>query len=247
YHAAQGIGIYVNGGAPLIQGNTITGNNQNGAGTGGGGGGGILVAGSSSSPGNPQILGNTISNNSVSGGGPGGGVSVTYFSSPLIQGNSVQGNTAYNSGGGISIQSYNSPVVVQNLIVNNSSLGGGSGGGAWVSPGNAQTTFLNNTIAGNRAFDNTSGIYVTGFGHNTTFTNNFGIAADVQNAVTCDATYSATSPFFSYNDAYSNSGSAWSGVCDSASHPGNISVDPQFAAAGTDFHLKPGSPAIDAG
>jgi len=245
--AAQGIGIYVNGGAPLIQNNTITGNNQANAGDGGGGGGGILVAGSSSTPANPQILGNTITNNSVSSGGPGGGISVTYFSSPLIQGNVIQGNVAYNGGGGINVQSYNSPVVSQNVIANNSSLGGGSGGGLWVSPSSAQTTFLNNTIAGNTAVDNTSGIYVTGFGQYATFTNNIVVAANGQNAVTCNATYSATSPFFSYNDAFSNSGSAWTGICDSASHPGNISADPQFVNAGTDFHLKPGSPAVDAG
>jgi parallel beta-helix repeat protein len=246
-HAATGIGIYVNGGSPVIQNNTITANDQTGAGSGGQGGGGILIAGSDSAPAAPQITGNTITNNSVAAGGNGGGISVTYFSSPLIQGNLIQGNTAYNNGGGISLQSYNSPIVVQNVIVNNSALGGGSGGGVWVSPGSLPQTFLNNTIAGNTALDNTSGIFVTGFGQHATFTNNIAVAATGQIAVTCNSTYSAVSPFFSFNDAFSSSGQAWAGICDTTSRSGNISIDPLFVSATTDFHLQTGSPAVDAG
>jgi hypothetical protein len=248
-HAAVGIGIYVNGGSPIITANTITGNNQTGAGDGGQGGGGILVSGSSSTPGNPQITGNTITNNSVSSGGNGGGISITYYSSPLIQGNLIQGNSAYNGGGGVSVQSYNSPILVENVIVGNSSLGGGSGGGFYVSPSSSSQTqfFTNNTIAGNTALDNTSGIYTTGFAQYATFTNNIVVAASGQNAVTCNAIYSSVSPSFSYNDSYSASGQAWSGICDSTSNPGNISADPLFVNSTTDFHLQSGSPAIDAG
>jgi hypothetical protein len=246
-HAAVGIGIYVNGGSPIITSNTITGNNQTGAGDGGQGGGGILVSGNNSTPGNPQIIGNTITNNSVAAGGNGGGISITYFSSPLIQGNLIQGNSAYNGGGGISSQSYNSPVVVENVIVSNSSLAGGSGGGLWVSPGSSAQSFTNNTIASNTALDNTSGIYTTGFGQNATFTNNIVVAASGQTAVTCNAAYTSISPVFSHNDSYSVSGQTWSGVCDSTSNPGNISVDPLFVNAASDFHLQTGSPVIDAG
>ena len=205
------------------------------------------MAGGSSTPGNPQISGNTITNNSVSNGGNGGGISVTYFSSPLIQGNLIQGNTAYNNGGGISIQSYNSPVVVQNVIIDNSSLGGGSGAGLWVSPGNAPETFTNNTIVENTAFDHTSGIFTTGFGQNATFTNNIVVAASGQNAVTCNSIYSAVSPVFSHNDSFSVTGQAWAGICDATTNPGNISVDPLFASPATDFHLRSDSPALDAG
>ena len=248
-HAAIGIGIYVNAGSPTITSNTITGNNQTGAGDGGQGGGGILVSGNSSTPGNPQIIGNTITNNSVAFGGNGGGISITYFSSPLIQGNLIQGNTAYNGGGGVSVQSYNSPIVVENVIAGNSSLGGGSGGGIYVSPSSPSQTqnFTNNTIAGNTALDNTSGIYTTGFGQYATFTNNIVVAASGQNAVTCNAIYSNLSPAFSYNDSFSSSGQSWSGVCNSGSNPGNISVDPLFVNASSDFHLQAGSPAIDVG
>jgi parallel beta-helix repeat protein len=247
-HAAVGIGITVNGGSPVIRNNTITANDQTGAGDGGQGGGGILVWGNSSTVAAPQITGNTITNNSMALGGSGGGISVIYFSSPLIQGNLIQGNTAWNGGGGISVQTYNSATVVQNIIVSNSSLSGGSGGGLWISPSSSAETFVNNTIAGNTASDNTSGIYVTGFGQYATFANNAIQAASGQTAVTCNALYSTVSPVFSHNDAFSASGQAWAGICDTTSTPGNISADPLFVnSVGGDYHLQASSPAVDAG
>ena len=247
-HAAVGCGIYVNGGSPLIQSNTITANDQTGAGDGGQGGGGILISGSNTAPAAPQIIGNAITNNSVAAGGNGGGISVGYFSSPLIQGNLIQGNKAYNFGGGVALQSYNSPILVQNLIVNNTSLGGGSGGGLYVSTGDNPTKIINNTIAANSAYDNTSAVYVTGFGQNATFTNNIFVAAAGQSAVTCNSTYSSMSAVFSYNDAFSASGSAWAGICDATTNPGNLSSDPLFMSPdNNDFHLQAASPAINAG
>ena len=249
-HAAVGCGIYVGGGSPLIQNNTITGNDQTGAGDGGQGGGGILVSGGSSFPANPQITGNTITNNSVARGGNGGGISVMYFSSPLIRGNLIQGNGAYNFGGGVALQSYNSPVLMQNLIVNNVSLGGGSGGGLYISPASDSTPTIvtNNTIIANSAYDSTSGVDVGGFGQYATFTNNIIVAAAGQNAVSCNSLYSSASPVFSYNDAFTASGSAWAGICDTTSNPGNISVDPLFMSpANNDFHLQAASPAVNAG
>lgn len=249
-HAAVGCGIYVNGGSPLIQNNTITINDQTGAGSGGEGGGGILVSGTSSAPAAPQIVGNTITNNSVANGGDGGGLSVGFFSSPLIQGNLIQGNTAYNFGGGVALQSYNSPVFVQNIVVTNTSLEGGSGAGLYVFPSSSslQTFVTNNTIAANSAFDNTSGILVGGFGQFVTFTNNIVAALPGQTAITCSALYSSLSPVFSYNDAFAASGTPLAGICDLTTNPGNISADPRFlSAASFDFHLSAASSAVNAG
>src|SRR5215470_3043664 len=147
----------------------------------------------------------------------------------------------------VALWSYNSPVLVQNLIVNNTSLGGGSGGGLYVSPNNP-TQVINNTITANSAYDSTSAVYVTGFGQNATFTNNIFVAVAGQNVVTCNSTYSTVSPLFSYNDAFSASGSAWAGICDSTSNPGNFSSDPLFmSTANNDFHLQGASPAVNVG
>ena len=245
-HAAAGCGIYVQNGSPLIQNNVITANDQTGAGSGGEGGGGIAVTGTSSPPANLQIIGNTITNNSVANGGDGGGISV-FSSNPLIQGNLIQGNIAYNNGGGVALESY-IPILVENLIVGNTSLAGGSGGGLYVTPGNNPMKIINNTIAANSAFDSTSAVYVTGYGQNATFTNNIFVAASGQNSVTCNSTYSSVSPVFSYNGAFSATGLAWAGICDSTTSPGNLSSDPLFmSAANNDFHLQAASPAVNAG
>jgi parallel beta-helix repeat protein len=199
-HAAVGLGIYVTGGSPLIQGNVITANNQTGAGSSYQGGGGIYVDGNSSTPGNAQIIGNTITNNSVSSGGIGGGISVMFVSSPLIENNLIQGNSAYNYGGGIALESSASPTVVQNLILNNSSGAGGSGGAMEVAPSSSAPTSVhtiaNNTIASNTAFNSTAGIFVNGVGQRAVFTNNIIMAS--LTAVTCSST---SAPDFSNNDS----------------------------------------------
>jgi len=248
-HAAVAIGIFVNGGSPLIKNNTITGNDQTNAGDGGLGGGGIAVSGTSSSASNPQIINNIITNNSVAAGGDGGGISVTYFSSPVIQGNLIRGNSAYNNGGGISLNAYNSPVVSNNLIVNNNAGGGGSGGGLSVfARSGATVTVVNNTIAANTAYDGTSGIVTTGSAQYATLTNNIVMAAAGQTAVTCNTLWSSASALFSYNGVYSATGTAWTAACDHTSNPGNVSSDPQFLdAPQNDFHLALASPAVDAG
>ena len=247
-HAPSGLGIYINGGSPIIKNNTITGNTQ--IGSSGGGGGGIYASGSNTSPGAPLITGNTITNNSVANGGNGGGILADYFSTPTIEGNLIEGNSAYNDGGGVAIRTYGASIVVQNIITNNTSGGGGSGAGvyAFASSEMPADIFANNTIANNSAFDRSSGIFVGGFAQMITFTNNVIVATTGENSVTCDATYSSISSKFSHNDAFSLSGAGWTGICDTTTLPGNISVDPQFVnAANGDFHLGATSPVIDAG
>ena len=248
-HSAVAIGIYVNGGSPLISKNTITNNDQTGAGDGGIGGGGIAVSGTSTSASNPLILNNVITNNSVAAGGDGGGISVTYFSSPVIQGNLIRGNSAYNNGGGVSLNSYNSPVLSNNLIVNNDAGGGGSGGGLSVFARNSATvTVVNNTVAANTAFDGSSGIFTTGLAQYATLANNVVVASAAQTAVTCNTLWSSVSAVFSHNDVYSPTGTGYSGPCDTTSNPGNVSADPLFlSASNNDYHLAVSSPAVDAG
>jgi hypothetical protein len=246
-HAATGIGIFVNGGAPLIQHNTISNNDQAGAGSGGSGGGGILVFGVS--PGIVQIIGNTISNNSLQSGGQGGGVSFNGGSA-LLQGNLISGNLVYNDGGGISAYNTYSPLtIVENVIIHNTAQSGEGGGINLSLPSTSAAVFVtNNTIVANFGSANTSGVYTTGFAQPATFTNNIIVATPGQTAVSCNTTYSSTSPGFSYNDVFSPTGTAWTSACDSTSNPGNISADPLFLNPSVnDFHLALASPAVDAG
>ncbi|HET9183988.1 MAG TPA: choice-of-anchor D domain-containing protein [Candidatus Angelobacter sp.] len=244
-HAICGIGMEIRNGSPLIRGNTITNNTQAG-GTGGCGGGGIEITGDSSHPAAaPLITGNTITNNSLNGGGFGGGISADFFASPIIQNNYISGNSVWNSGGGIDLRSSLTPVAVQNIIVNNDTLGGGSGAGINVE---SLAVVTNNTIAGNTALDASSGIFAD-TGSAAKISNNIVVAASGQNGIVCSQ-FSSTFPTFSHNDVTltGTGGQAWSSNCAGfASTNGNISADPLFVNAANDFHLLPGSPAIDAG
>ena len=239
--AVCGVGIETEGGSPVIRGNTITGNNQ-GGGDGGCGGGGIEVLG-----GAPQIIGNTITNNSLPGGGFGGGIEVNG-GSPTIQNNYIAGNSVFNSGGAINIVNGGSSVVVQNIIVNNSAGGGGSGGGINIqTPAEETAVIINNIIVGNTAFDNSSGLFIDVLG-SLTISNNIVVAAPGQNAIVCSP-FSSVFPAFSHNDVVASTGQTWSSNCAGfAQSNGNFSADPQFVnAAGGNYHLQAGSPAIDAG
>ena len=242
-HAVDGIGINVNGGSPVIQNNVIA-NNSQCCGTSGFGGGGIGVAGSNTTPAAPQIIGNTITNNSLPAGGFGGGIDVAYFSSPLIENNTISGNSAYNYGGGINITSYNPTLVVGNIITNNSAGGGGSGGGVSFFAGGGNSVLVNNTLYGNHAADGSSEILVS-YSLKDTMINNV-VLATTGTALTCDA---GAQPAASHNDIYSLNGVAFGGNCSSmAGSNGNIAADPLFVnAAHGNFQLLWNSPAIDAG
>jgi hypothetical protein len=249
-HSVHGIGIYIDGGTPAIQGNTITGNTECcGSGPGGGG---IEITAGTVIPSVPQIIGNVITNNTLLSGGDGGGIYLNGGNGAIIRNNLIQSNTVYNGGGGVSLIGGGSASLIQNVIVNNSTIGnsGGSGGGlSIVGPSSTSFTIFGNTIAGNTAFDNTSGVYISTavLSSPLTFTNNIVVAANSQTAITCDPIRGSLSPSFSYNEVYS-AGPTQAGNCDFTSLPGNISSDPLFmSAANGDFHLKLGSPAINAG
>jgi len=241
--ASQGMGIRVNGGSPLIQGNTITANLQ---GPSSATGGGISVAGNNTQSANPKILNNVITNHTV--GGSGGGIAVSYFSSPLIENNYIAGNSAYVGGGGIWITSYQSVIVRQNIIVNNSSGSQDPGSGLYVvGSTSGQPQVINNTLYGNFSSDGASSLYLDA-GPGSIFSNNI-VFATSGNGITCANTYNKIPGTISSNLSYSTAGQSWAGSCSaSAGVSGNLDADPLFTnPASGDFHLQPGSPAIDAG
>jgi len=236
----QGIGVTVNFGGPLIQGNTVSSNTQSGC--SGGSGGGVLVNGASSGT---RIIGNVIANNSLPTGG--GGISLFAAGAPVIQNNIITSNNGGNQGGGITIANDASPQIVDNLIILNSATQGG--GLYWLTP---QSTpgilLLNNTIAENSATTG-SGVFASGFDANASIQNNIIVGVSGVNAVFCESFNNNTPPSFTANDAFTTGAAAYGGICpDQTGSNGNISSDPLFVdTTVSNLHLQPASPAIDQG
>ena len=233
---ANGVGISVAFASPTIRDNTITGNTKQ-PGCSGQWGGGIYVRAAASA----QIVHNTITNNSTDNGG---GIGLFAAGTPTVMNNTISNNTATYWGGGIAAVNQSDASIVQNVFSGNSA---GSGGGLYISPpsGTRGALLVNNTIAGNTAPD--SGVYLSGFDAQVQLSNNIVTASASQPAVDCDTTYSTSSPIFDHNDVFNSVGTATAGSCANfLANGSNISADPTFAAPG-DYHLRAGSPAIDAG
>ena len=234
-----GIGLYVSPNA-VIKYNLVTQNS--GATCGGGTGGGIYIEGG----GVAQIIGNTISKNTS---GSGGGMFLDDAGAPTIRDNVITGNST-SQGGGIATVNQTQGAIVQNLIIANGSAGqGGQGGGVWLSVPDSSIgpMSINNTIVANQA-DEGSGVYAGGFDAQTALYNNLIIGSAGQSAMYCDGSYGATPKALYNNDAFSPSGTGFAGVCSGiAGTNGNISSDPLFLNATSDFRLPYGSPAAGTG
>ncbi|HET7421267.1 MAG TPA: right-handed parallel beta-helix repeat-containing protein [Candidatus Dormibacteraeota bacterium] len=232
----DGDGISARSSSAIIRDNTITGNSKV-AGCSGDGGGGIYIVGAASA----QVLHNTITNNSTDFGG---GIDLFASGTPTLQNNTITNNTATTQGGGIYAVNQSDASIVQNVISGNTSP---SGGGLYVLPpsGTRGPLLVNNTIAGNTAND--SGVFLSGFDGQVALYNNIVTAASSQPAIDCDTTYSSNSPLIDHSDVFNSAGPAAQGSCTGMiPNNFNISADPAFTGA-RDYHLSPGSPAIDAG
>jgi parallel beta-helix repeat protein len=243
--ACAGPGISIKFGSSLIQGNTISRNQQHGC-SGGIGGGGIRIGGS----GTARVLDNVISDNTMTSAN-GGGIALFSAGTPTIQGNTITGNTATGispcaAGGGISMVNFSDALIAGNLITGNSA---GCGGGiSWGVPSGFRGPLLvNNTIADNDSAQG-SGIFADGFDTQTLMVNNIIVAKGAQTAVFC-GNFDANPPMFKSNDVFSPTGSAYGGICTNQTGLNdNISADPIFVNPGSgDYHLQAGSPVIDKG
>jgi parallel beta-helix repeat protein len=237
--ACSAAGISIEFGSPLVEENTIAENFQAGC-TGGTGGGGIEIGG----PSTAVIRRNIIRDNS--GVWAGGGIHLWSADSPTIELNVIVGNSA-ERGGGIALHNESNATIRGNLIAQNHAAEGG--GLFWIVSDSVRGILLvNNTIAGNDSLDG-SGIFASGFDGDAALANNIIAAAPGQTAVFCDDFWNGLRPVFQSNNVFSATGAAYGGLCGAETGVnGNLSVDPLFidAAAG-DYHLTPGSPAIDAG
>jgi hypothetical protein len=240
--ANGGGGISLNGSSAVVQGNTISFNSQSPGFSGGVGGGGIEIGGGSA-----QIIGNVVQNNTW-GSGSGGGITL-FGAGPVLRNNVIKGNVAtgvspYSQGGGIWIVNSSDALIVQNLIYNNSA-GQGSGIYFLVPFGDRGPVLVNNTIVGTASSLQGSAVYASGFYDQVALYNNLMIGATGTSALFCDSTYDQTPPSLINNDGFSLTGIGIAGACTPQSGlNGNISADPMLTS---NFHLRVGSPVIDAG
>ncbi len=193
-----------------------------------------------------SIVGNQVLWNQAGHGG--GGMLFAYSETPtLISKNRIEGNSASPWGGGI--QTLEDPSVIsQNVIIRNSTndLNGESAGGIHVDR-YSNVQILNNLIAWNTNPTGAGGIMVFHHGYNqpgpafATLSNNI-VARNVGTGLQMGSI--EDSAFLSCNDVWGNDGADYLGIAPGA---GDISADPMLAMGGTDIHLTPGSPCINAG
>lgn len=219
----------------LLDGFTITGANNESAGSGAG------VYNSQSSP----IIKNCVIKNNNAGNAAGGGMYNYNHSSPLVL-NTVFANNTATGGGGMFNSSNSSPVLRNCVLVNNNSLGNG---GAMASGINSNPTLINCNIIANTAAGNGPGIYnlitASPVITNCIFWGNGGVGKEIANGV-------SSVPVVSYS--YVQGGYAPCTNC------ANTSTTPQFFRdfdwAGADsvygtvddeMHLYAPSPCLNTG
>jgi parallel beta-helix repeat protein len=262
----SGCGIGIFSGAPLISGNTISGNvavehsgcvvlNPEYAGFLGGG---IVAFGlPTSTTLNVEIVGNTILSNSVVRGA--GGISAWDAGQISIRNNTIKQNLS-NEYGGIFVGGNSAPAIVQNLVYTNTvnpilypPVGADTGAGLNLQLLNGSmhsfsSVIANNTFAGNKVLfapgANESGTQILAelYYDTVQFFNNLIIGTDNQSVVDClplQPPLTVPPPTFDHNDV-SNLGlgtSLYSDACtDQTGKNGNISADPNFAPNTTSAH-----------
>jgi len=207
--------------------NTIVNNQGNANTTWYSGGGGLYITGNAKEV---LVSGNVIEGNWAGGSaGLGGGVYVATSDVHLTR-NTIVNNVSgpdYGNGGGLYIQSSTPVTLSNNLIAQNSS--GGNGGGVYVTMGGApssQVLLVNNTIADNGDSGVLADRYAT-----VTMTNNLVTGHAVGITTTSPAIVSAET-----NLLWNNS--------DPIVGSNAIQQDPLLTV---NYHLRDGSPALDAG
>lgn len=182
----------------------------------------------------------------------GGGVN-TESTSRLI-GNTISNNHA-PWGGGVSIAG-EYPVLDRNSIVLNTAT---QGAGMYIN-GQTWTTCSDNVIADNTAILNGGGIYAAAapqLYHCTIAGNKGGEGGAVYGAIAlsnCIIAFNSPGIYTSGGTAAIAASNVYGNLTydvkygpDPRSIPGNLSVDPLFVSNGSDYHLRAGSPVIDAG
>lgn len=255
--------VWVEFGAALIEGNTLSGTTPSSGSYCSFNGSGILLIGSvAPAPGHSEVIGNKIINNLHAIGYDGGGILLWDAEGSVIENNIIAGNATTGQGGALTSYNTDAMIIAQNLVVDNTAAYG-AGGISILAPSGTQGPFIgliqNNTFAANTVTNPTqqgsasaSQVYLEGNLGQYEFTDNILVGADSLPAFMCGTTYnylSITPLVIDHDDIYNSAGPAYGGACpDQTGQYGNISANPLFKnAPGNDYHLLAGSPAIDAG
>lgn len=257
-------GVTAGIGGALIQGNTINSTQAHNYSYCPFQGAGILFIGNGSVAGttHSDAVGNTIENNTQ--GACAGGIMINAAEGSLIQNNIIRNNSGACAGG-IVTENTDAVSIIDNLIYGNSSPGSNyetAGGVSILRPAQTTVTFpgivAGNTLIGNSLLiaipgESATEINLSGNLSQYVVVNNLiaGSSTSIP-AINCSINYnplSITPLVIDHNDIVTAGANAYGGACaDQTGFFGNISVDPQFVnPTSLDFHLRPGSPAIDTG
>ncbi len=254
--AGQGGGmVIINGASPVVSSNVISGNVSSCD------GGGLVIQNNAA----PTVTGNTIQNNRTTGSSPCGiGGGVKYYSARgLFENNAVRDNITATDGGGVYVEHSSTPTINRNKIIGNQARG--YAGGMIISDG-SNPVVTNNYIARNRASNNGGGIFIHTTNpvirNNTIVANNatgpgqgiymvpVSAAPTIVNNIIANNNYGIARPGGAFNGV-ENYNDVWNNATNYyyiSSGPNDISADPSFVnAAGDNYQLNTGSPAIDAG
>jgi uncharacterized repeat protein (TIGR01451 family) len=170
-----------------------------------------------------------------------GGGLYLYSSTATLEGNTVFSNSAGYSGGGLYLE-WSAPLLVNNVVAANQVGDYAEGSGIFMIL--STPCLSHNTIAGNRGGDG-SGIHVRD-GSTVLLTDTILVSQTVGVTVTagCTATLEATL----WGGGTWASGTDWGGAGTIVTGTINLWGDPLFRDPDADdYHLRFGSPAIDAG
>ena len=193
-------------------------------------GGGIYLSGADAT-----IVGNVIRDNQ---GSYGGGIGINVGTSAVVSGNLILNNKVSDYGGGIYI-SYNDTKVHNNVIAHNDAA---RSAGVYVRQ--ASPMCKHNTIVGNTAGDGV-GVFV-GQDATIALTNTIivshtvGITVTAGSTATLEATLWGFGPWANLTD-WGGDGAILTGTVNIWGDPALLDPD------GGDYHIAPGSAAIDAG
>jgi serine protease len=225
-------GVYADFASPIIENNRIINNTASF-------GGGLYILGASTA----QVLRNTFTGNT--GSSAGGAIALFAAGAVLIKDNRIYKNNGGSEGGAIWMVNEADEIIVQNLMYGDVA----SSGTEFYSLIPQSTTgyrLINNTIVSTNA-NADAAVVADGFNTNAELMNNIIIAPSTEVAVLCNPIYNDGPPIVQYNDAFSATGTSYSGSCTGFDGTnGNISANPLFVSK-ANYQLQIGSPAIGAG